>query len=128
MTEAEQEQQQRTFGPCPKRRCASRSDQHQRVDLETLELQVLDRFSDGVEAAEEVGAEITGKRQPAWQRGQFFDCKPGNEESTANQRKDQLAVGAEDTAVAVVAIRLMPMCFGLAIHAGLCQRCTNVVL
>src|SRR5690625_4078906 len=133
MTKAEQEQQQRTFGPCPERRRASRGDQHQRVDLETFELQVLDRFSDGVEAAEEVRAEIAGERQPTWHRRQFFDCESRGEECTADQGEDQLAIGAEDAAMMVVgifaalasvAVRLVPMCFGLAVHPGFCQRYT----
>jgi hypothetical protein len=44
MAEAEQEQQQRAFGPCAQR-SAGGSNQHQRVDLELLHPKVVDRLA-----------------------------------------------------------------------------------
>src|SRR3546814_10732623 len=45
MAKTEEEEQQRAFRPSTQGRRARRGNEHQRVDLEALELQILDRFA-----------------------------------------------------------------------------------
>src|SRR3546814_3833517 len=62
MAKAEQEQQQRAFGPCAQRSGAGGSNQHQRVDLELLHPKVVDRLAQREEPAEAIGCDIAGRR------------------------------------------------------------------
>src|SRR3546814_9107098 len=86
MAKAEQEQQQRAFGPCAQRSGAGGSNQHQRVDLELLHPKVVDRLAQREEPAEEIGCDIAGRGQPLRCAGnQPFDriADPRSEEHTS---------------------------------------------
>ena len=103
MAEAEQEQQQRTFGPCAQRSGAGGSDQHQRVDLELLHPKVVDRLAQREEPAEEIGCDIAGRGQPLRCAGnQPFDRIADPQQRAAGKREDQLGIGAEKFGVAMV--------------------------
>ena len=99
MAEAEEEEKQRALGPGAKRRGASRCDEHERVDLEALELQILDRLANGEPAAEAIGRKIAGKAHPIGPKPQFFDAKAYAKDEAAEQREDELGSLAEDAAM-----------------------------
>src|SRR3546814_3015603 len=63
MAKTEEEEQQRAFRPSTQGRRARRGNEHQRVDLEALELQILDRFADGEPTAEARSEEHTSELQ-----------------------------------------------------------------
>ena len=103
MAEAEQEQQQRAFRPGAERRGAGGRDEHQRIDLELLELQIVDRLAQREEAAEDIGADIEGGRQPVGRaRDQLLDREADRQQRAACQREDQLGIRAEEIGVGVV--------------------------
>src|SRR3546814_6163907 len=64
MAKAEQEQQQRAFGPCAQRSGAGGSNQHQRVDLELLHPKVVVRLAPREEPAEEIGIALACRGKP----------------------------------------------------------------
>src|SRR3546814_16631846 len=64
MAKTEEEEQQRAFRPSTKGRRARRGNEHQRVDLEALELQILDRFAEGEPTAETIRGKIEPETKP----------------------------------------------------------------
>jgi hypothetical protein len=139
MAEAEEEEEQRAFGPRTKRGSAGRGDEHQRVDLEALELQILDGLADSEPATEAISGNIECERHPLRRRGELLDRKADAEDETAQQREDQLGPLAEDAAmimamvVAILArmamfviwpmrvIRTMVMAIIAMLVGGLCR-------
>ena len=99
MAEAEEEEEQCALGPCTERCGAGRGDEHQRVDLEALELQILDGFADRKPAAEAISGNIECERHPLRCRGEHFDGKADAEDETAQQREDQFGPLAENAAM-----------------------------
>ena len=103
VTKAEQEQQQRAFGPCAQRSGAGGSDQHQRVDLELLHPKVIDRLAQREESAEEIGRDIASGRQPTRRAGhQLLDREPDPQQRAAGEREDQLGIGTKKFGMAMV--------------------------
>ena len=101
--EAEEEQQQRTFGPCPQRSGASGCDQHQGVDFELLQPEVVDRLAQRKEPAKEISRDIAGGWHPFWCAGnQPSDRIADPQHRAAGEREDQLGIGAEEFGVAMV--------------------------
>ena len=93
VTETEEEEQQRAFRPSAKGRSTGRGDQHQGVDLEPAEAQVVDRFAEREEAAEEIGRDEAGGRQPLRRVGhKLLDAVADPEQRTAGESEDQLGV------------------------------------
>ena len=139
MAEAEEEEEQRAFGPGAERGSAGRGDEHQRVDLEALELQILDGLADSKPAAETISGNIECEGNPLRCRGELLDRKADAEDETAQQREDQLGPLAEDAAmimamvVAILArmamfviwpmrvIRTMVMAIIAMLVGGLCR-------
>src|SRR3546814_16192637 len=62
VAKAEEEEKQCTLGPGAERRGTSGSHEHQRVDFEALELQILDRLANGEPPAEAISGDIAGTR------------------------------------------------------------------
>src|SRR3546814_9319593 len=90
MSKAEQEQQQRAFGPCAQRSGAVGSNQHQRVDLELLHPKVVDRLAQREEPAEEIGCDIAGRGQPLRCAGnQPFDRIADPQQRAAGKRSEE---------------------------------------
>src|SRR3546814_9309058 len=81
----EQEQEERAFGPGTQSAGTGRRDEHQRVDFEAFQPQILDGLAQREPAAEQISDEIADERNPRRGRGQFFDRKSGCERSAANQ-------------------------------------------
>jgi hypothetical protein len=103
MAEAEQEQQQRALGPGAERRRAGGRHQHQRVDLEAFQPEIVDRLAQRVEAAEQIGGHVERKRQPGRRaRHQLLDCESDPQGRAAGERKDQFGIGPEQTAMRVI--------------------------
>src|SRR5690606_964070 len=137
MAQAEQEQQQGAFGPSTERCRTSGGDQHQRVDLEAFELQVLNRFSDGIETTKEVGTEIVGDGEPICDGRPLVQREAGGKKSSAQQGEYQFTVFAKDTGVTVsipvtlrvlIAAPFMRKGFGLSVDTNFRERVTNVIL
>ncbi|AOG02592.1 hypothetical protein BSY18_3736 (plasmid) [Blastomonas sp. RAC04] len=103
MAEAEQEQQQRAFRPGTECRCASGRDEHQRIDLEFLELQIVDCLAQREEAAENIGTDIEGCWQPIGRTcNQLFKSEADRQHCTAGQREDQLGIGPKEIGVRMI--------------------------
>jgi hypothetical protein len=103
MAKAEQEQQQRAFGPCAQRSGADGSNQHQRVDLELLQPKIVDCLAQREEPAEEIGCDVAGGRQPVrCTGGQLLDRVANSQQRAASERKDQLGVGTKKIGMAMV--------------------------
>ena len=83
----------------------SSGNQHQRVDFKPLQPKIVDRFPQRIKAAEEIGTDIESSRQPARRGGyQLLYSKARQQQRSANQREDQLAVRAEDAAMSMIVI------------------------
>jgi hypothetical protein len=95
MAEAEQEQQQRAFGPGAQRGGAGGSDQHQRVDLEPLHAEVVDRLAQREIAAQTIGQNVGRHRYPGRSAGELFDAETDRCECAAHNGEDYLGVCAE---------------------------------
>src|SRR5690606_24219076 len=137
MAQAEQEQQQGAFGPSTERRRTGGGDQHQRVDLEAFEPQVLNCFFDGIETTKEVGTEIVGDGEPICEGRPLIQRESGGKKSSAQQGEYQFTVFAKHTGVTVritvaifelIAITPSWGIFGLSVDANFRERITNVIL
>ncbi|VXD06023.1 hypothetical protein SPHINGOT1_620051 [Sphingomonas sp. T1] len=112
MAKAEQEQEQRAFRPGAERGRPRRGDQHQRVDLKPAHSQIIDRLANGEEAAQNIGDQVAGERQPGrCPDNQFLDREADAEDGTAAEREEQLGVRSEDTAMTVVVSLLAVIVF-----------------
>src|SRR3546814_12692085 len=68
--QAEQEQEERAFGPGTQSAGTGRRDEHQRVDFEAFQPQILDGLAQREPAAEQISDEIADERNPRRGRGQ----------------------------------------------------------
>ncbi len=108
MAQAEQEQQQRALGEGPQGRRPGRGDEHERVDLETLEPEVVDRLAQREPAPEDVSAQIAGERQPFGRLGrELLDRKANAEQGAADQGEDQFRARPEDAPVGMSVLMAM---------------------
>ncbi len=94
MAQAEQEQQQGAFGPGAQSGGSGGRHQHQGVDLEPFQPEVFDRLPKGEYAAEDIGAQIEGQRNPGGLGEQFFDGEPDNQQGAADKGEDELRSAA----------------------------------
>ena len=99
MAEAEEKEQERPFGPSAKRGGTRRGDEHQRVDLESLELQILDRLAQGEPAAKAISGNIESERNPGRRVGHLLDREADPEHRPAQQRDIKLGVRAKNAAM-----------------------------
>jgi len=100
MAQAEQEQQKGAL--CPRAQCcrAGRSHQHQGVDLEALEAQVVQCLPEGVETAKDIGQHETRPRQPiGCTAGQLLNAEPDAQQGAAAKGEIHLGVGAQQPPV-----------------------------
>src|SRR5207248_1966455 len=97
--EAEQEEQQRTFGPSAERRGARGCDEHQGVDLEAATLEVVDRLAHREEPAENVGADEAGWGGPARPPLPPGDEPAHQQEAAGDQREDEFGLLTERPAM-----------------------------
>src|SRR3546814_1860108 len=111
--QAEQEQEERAFGPGTQSAGTGRRDEHQRVDFEAFQPQILDGLAQREPAAEQISDEIADERNPRRGRGQFFDRKSGCERSAANQRKNQFCIGSKEAAMGMLMLPFPMIVLGM---------------
>ena len=84
-----------------------RGHQHQRIDLEFLESQILDRFAQCEEPAEDIGRDVESPGHPLRNaRCQFLDGEADAEQRSAAQRKDEFGVRTEQSPVGMLTLIL----------------------
>ena len=111
MAKAEQEEQERTFAPGAQRGGTSRRHEHQCIDLEASEPEVVDRLTNGEETTEPIGCNVAREREPDRRRSpEFADCKSGGQQCAASQRENQLSIGSKRPPMIVVVL-LLALCF-----------------
>ncbi|MNH14932.1 hypothetical protein D3C79_745340 [compost metagenome] len=112
MPQTEQEQQQSPLRPGADARGTDCGEKHQRVDLEAFLTDVGNRFLSGEPSTEHVGRHVQNQRQTINQAK--FSCESsGTQESTTDQRENQLCVHSKNAAM-LMAMTFMP---GLVIRA-----------
>src|SRR3546814_11971627 len=88
VAKAEEEEKQCTLGPGPERRGTSGSHEHQRVDFEELELQILDRLAYGEPPAEVIRGDIACKGKPYRRCRDLLERITGTNDQPAEQGED----------------------------------------
>ncbi len=114
VAEAEQEQEQRAFLERAEGCRAGRGDQHQRVDLEPLETQIVDGLAQREEPAEEIGCDEAHRGKPVRRAGnQIFDGDADAQQSATRQGEDQLCIGSEELAMRMIVAVAFRVLFAL---------------
>src|SRR3546814_5202719 len=107
MAKTEEEEQQRAFRPSTQGRRARRGNEHQRVDLEALELQILDRFADGEPTAEAISGKIEAETYPFASDVELLDGETDAKNETAEQSENQLGALAKYAPMIVTMIMVV---------------------
>src|SRR3546814_2701470 len=98
VAEAEQEEEERPFGPGAQGAGTCCCDEHQRVDLKAFQPKIVDRLPKREPTTENIGAKIAGERDPGRSRCQLLDGEPASKEGAADQREEKLGLGSKNSA------------------------------